>query len=486
MARGAHGWPSLHICRAAGEANIDEVNRAHRGQYHEVNMPISTSARWILYLIFNSLSLFSTNKECLSLSEMKRNTQTLRAFLYLSLFSLVTVWLKFTQEMSRAGCNKLTLRAQFPNKGMQVTWKCIFPVVFFLGLKHPKSAWSSSLWRSTAMEGGSKPRFGDVSDGTLCRWKPKLATRTQPGLRPRGFGLLATAEARRAWRYPSHVVVLKTGNVSRKILRRSEAQERYRLWIQQELLPCRTSGYATKFASAEAIFQHFYHRGVRTPANWDSRRRVERPQEGRLGKAGQTQESNFRWRLGKDQQVFWRRPRRANTSEADRIPLVGHYQPLVPTSMRGPKRVAERCLIFETSSNGDTSVRLGADFMFKNCPGGINGREFSSCGRITARLQVSALRLLLDNLHPSVDRLFQQAHPPFKSSDKVWFMKGPLGHNLLAKRMLSWISKKFNCSKKRLCLRKEKSTPAWCCISVGQFWTLFFVSVSLFQTFFTA
>ena len=38
MARGAHGGPSLHICRAAGEANIDEVNRAHRGPYHELNI----------------------------------------------------------------------------------------------------------------------------------------------------------------------------------------------------------------------------------------------------------------------------------------------------------------------------------------------------------------------------------------------------------------------------------------------------------------
>ena len=39
MARGAHGWLSLHICRAAGDpANIDEVNRAHRGPYHELNI----------------------------------------------------------------------------------------------------------------------------------------------------------------------------------------------------------------------------------------------------------------------------------------------------------------------------------------------------------------------------------------------------------------------------------------------------------------
>ena len=38
MARGAHGLPSLHICRAAGETNIDQVNRAHQGPYHELNI----------------------------------------------------------------------------------------------------------------------------------------------------------------------------------------------------------------------------------------------------------------------------------------------------------------------------------------------------------------------------------------------------------------------------------------------------------------
>ena len=43
MARGAHGWPSLHICRAAGEA----ISRA---KYQ----PIFTNARWILYLCLKS------------------------------------------------------------------------------------------------------------------------------------------------------------------------------------------------------------------------------------------------------------------------------------------------------------------------------------------------------------------------------------------------------------------------------------------------
>ena len=38
-------WPEVRtvdrvyiFCRAAGEANIDEVNRAHRGPYHELNI----------------------------------------------------------------------------------------------------------------------------------------------------------------------------------------------------------------------------------------------------------------------------------------------------------------------------------------------------------------------------------------------------------------------------------------------------------------
>ena len=49
MARGAHGWPSRHICRAAGEANIDEVNCAHRGPYALAKyQPIFTRARWVL------------------------------------------------------------------------------------------------------------------------------------------------------------------------------------------------------------------------------------------------------------------------------------------------------------------------------------------------------------------------------------------------------------------------------------------------------
>ena len=96
-------------------------------------------------------------------------------------------------------------------------------------------------------------------------------------------------------------------------------------------------------------------------------------------------------------------------------------------------------LIFEAGGDGQMSVRLGADFMSKNCAGGLKGGEFSS------PRQVAALRLLFDHLNPDVDRIFQRAHPSFKLSDQVWFMKSPLGHNLLGK-MMARISEKSGCS----------------------------------------
>ena len=45
------------------------------------------------------------------------------------------------------------------------------------------------------MEGGSKPRFGDISDETLLQMITE-AGNENTWLRPRGFGLLATTEAR--------------------------------------------------------------------------------------------------------------------------------------------------------------------------------------------------------------------------------------------------------------------------------------------------
>ena len=89
-------------------------------------------------------------------------------------------------------------------------------------------------------------------------------------------------------------------------------------------------------------------------------------------------------------------------------------------------------------SSSSTSIRhvlLGTDFLSKNCRAGASGREFQSSGRITDQHQVAAIRQLLDKLHPAVPKLFQRVHPTVRPSNKVWFMKAPLGHNLLSSMM---------------------------------------------------
>lgn len=101
-------------------------------------------------------------------------------------------------------------------------------------------------------------------------------------------------------------------------------------------------------------------------------------------------------------------------------------------------------LVFEEVSTNEPSssscpptynVLLGTDFMSKNCRAGDNGREFRSSGRITDQQQVAAIRKLLEKLNPHVPKIFQRVHPNFRPSDKVWFMKSPLGHNLLSTMM---------------------------------------------------
>ena len=91
----------------------------------------------------------------------------------------------------------------------------------------------------------------------------------------------------------------------------------------------------------------------------------------------------------------------------------------------------------DVPSSSSTSIRhvlLGTDFLSKNCRAGASGREFQSSGRITDQHQ-AAIRKLLDKLHPAVPKLFQRVHPTFRPSNKVWFMKAPLGHNLLSSMM---------------------------------------------------
>ena len=146
----------------------------------------------------------------------------------------------------------------------------------------------------------------------------------------------------RAQRFPLHVVVLKNWQSSSKnftqkwsprkvpVVNTARAPTLPHEWLRQDIGECWSD--LSKFLPPRRSHSvtEILHRVLRDHKN------------SRLGKAGQTQESNFRGRLGGDQQAFWRRPRRASTSGADRILLVRHYQPLVPTSMRGPKCVAER------------------------------------------------------------------------------------------------------------------------------------------------
>ena len=106
-------------------------------------------------------------------------------------------------------------------------------------------------------------------------------------------------------------------------------------------------------------------------------------------------------------------------------------------------------LVFE-KLDGKVSIRLTTDFQSKNCPGGIKkGREFAAtAGRITAEKQVAAIQKLIEKSHPEIDRLFQRAHPSFncKAKTTAWFVKTPVGHNLLG-QMMARISEKAGLSR---------------------------------------
>lgn len=107
-------------------------------------------------------------------------------------------------------------------------------------------------------------------------------------------------------------------------------------------------------------------------------------------------------------------------------------------------------IVFEqiagAGASGSTTVRLGTDYLSKNCPGGLKAREFATAGRITAPEQVRAIQKLIEKGNPEVDRVFQRAHPSFSGEESVWFMKCALGHNLLSE-MMRRISQKAALSK---------------------------------------
>ena len=103
---------------------------------------------------------------------------------------------------------------------------------------------------------------------------------------------------------------------------------------------------------------------------------------------------------------------------------------------------------------GVTSIRLRTGFLTKNSAGGINSREFGSAGRITDPKQVAAIKMLLEKTNPDLDRLFQRVHPSFHPSHQFWFIKAPLGHNLIG-QMMARISEAASLSKRYTnhCLR---------------------------------
>ena len=92
-------------------------------------------------------------------------------------------------------------------------------------------------------------------------------------------------------------------------------------------------------------------------------------------------------------------------------------------------------LVFNEGKDG-VFITLATDFSSKNCQGGASGRDFNTVGRIDNPQQVAAIRLLLEKLHPAIDRFFQRARTGrVQANDKTWFTRQVLGHNLLGQMM---------------------------------------------------
>ena len=103
-----------------------------------------------------------------------------------------------------------------------------------------------------------------------------------------------------------------------------------------------------------------------------------------------------------------------------------HGQELQSTMRKG--------VVFEEEQEIET-VHLATDLLRKNCLGGIKRRSFVTAGRINNSNQVANVKMLLDKSNPDLERFFQRAHPSFHQSNQFWFIKSPLGHNLLAQMM---------------------------------------------------
>ena len=96
-------------------------------------------------------------------------------------------------------------------------------------------------------------------------------------------------------------------------------------------------------------------------------------------------------------------------------------------------------IVFANDAEGGTYATIRRDFLSKNCRGGIDGREFETCGRIQEARQVAALKKMMSKLHPGIDRFFQRALMKVTNDDSIWYMRSPLGKNVLGD-MLSRLS----------------------------------------------
>ena len=98
-------------------------------------------------------------------------------------------------------------------------------------------------------------------------------------------------------------------------------------------------------------------------------------------------------------------------------------------------RIRKDDIEIKTNEDGSEYVTFKGDFLTKNSPGGINGREFASCGRIENATQVKAMRRLLSFLNPNQPRLFQRILYGCRPNDGPWFANAPLGHNSISEMM---------------------------------------------------
>ena len=93
-------------------------------------------------------------------------------------------------------------------------------------------------------------------------------------------------------------------------------------------------------------------------------------------------------------------------------------------------------IVFKKDASGKEYVALSTDFMTKNCRGGLDGRSFQTFGRLQEEKQVSAMRLLVEKLHPDIERLFHRALVGKQPLAKpCWFMKSPLGRVIIQDMM---------------------------------------------------